>query len=464
MVGDVYQDTRRLVPGALFVARRGQKVDGRALVPEALGRGAVAVLAAEEIDGVPTLVVPDVERAVGPVAHEVYGRPFERLAALGVTGTNGKTTTVNLVRQLLEALGERAASLGTLGITFGGRTVPGAHTTPEADDLARAGRDLVAEGATHVAMEVSSHALALGRVLGVHFRVAAFTNLTHDHLDFHGTIHAYGEAKARLFTELRPDVSVFHTGDPFGRGLVARASGRVVTVATGDPRATLSAHDVVLDERGIRCVVRGPDGEAGLSSALVGAHNLENLLVALGIALGLGVDLERATEALGRACSVPGRLERVSGEEDDVLVLVDYAHTPDALARALAAVRRVSPGRLTCVFGCGGDRDPVKRAPMGRAAALGADVLFITNDNPRTEDPTRIAQAVALGVEEAGQPYVIELDRARAIERAVVGAAPGDVVLVAGKGHEPYQIVGTETRAFDDRDEGRRALALRRAR
>jgi UDP-N-acetylmuramoyl-L-alanyl-D-glutamate--2,6-diaminopimelate ligase len=384
---------------------------------------------------------------------------------VGITGTNGKMTTTHLVRAAVDgALGRSSCGvLGTVGHSFGGWYADAEHTTPEADDVARTMAEMRARGATHVAMEVSSHALTLGRVRAVRFRVAAFTNLTQDHLDFHGSMAEYAASKARLFTELGPGAAVLNVDDAFGRELVARVRAPLVRVSA---RVGADADVVPLSARidagGIHARVRTPDGEVGIDSRLVGAHNLENLLLALGIAQALDLDVSRAAEALSREPGAPGRLERCDGEDDDVVVLVDYAHTPDALARALDSVRAITTGRVWCVFGCGGDRDRAKREPMGEAVARRADVAIVSNDNPRTEDPRAIAEAVVAGVRAAGKVPLVELDRRKAIEQAVRSASRGDVVLVAGKGHEDYQIVGTVKHPFDDRIEARRALAERR--
>jgi UDP-N-acetylmuramoyl-L-alanyl-D-glutamate--2,6-diaminopimelate ligase len=323
-----------------------------------------------------------------------------------------------------------------------------------------------ARGATHLAMEVSSHALALGRARAIRFRVAALTNLTQDHLDFHGSMREYAEAKARLFTELGPGAVVLNVDDAFGRELVSRVRAPMVRVsARVGADADLAPTRVRIDARGIDASFRLPGGrEVAIASRLVGAHNLENLAVALGVACSLELDLDRAAAALSAEPGAPGRLERCDREGDDVTVLVDYAHTPDALARALDALRAVTRARVWCVFGCGGDRDPTKRGPMGQAVGARADVAVVTNDNPRTEDPRTIADAVVAGVRAAGKEPLLELDRRKAIDLAVRSASRGDVILVAGKGHEDYQLVGQVKHPFDDRIETRRALDARRAR
>jgi UDP-N-acetylmuramoyl-L-alanyl-D-glutamate--2,6-diaminopimelate ligase len=464
-VSDVRQDSRRIEPGDLFVARGGARFDGNAFVEDAVRRGATAVLVASDAAvpelAVPTIRVDDIRLAVGLAAEAVHGHPSKRLSVVGITGTNGKTTTAWLVQHALESARAPTARLGTLGYSFRDDAVDESLTTPEADEVSRYAARAVARGASHLVMEVSSHALSQARVDALTFAVAAFTNLTQDHLDYHRSMEAYAEAKARLFSDLRPRASVVHIDDPFGGRLAARSSGRVLTVGKG-PAADVRAEDVVLDASGIRATVHLPSGAVALTSRLVGAHNLDNLLVTLGIVEALGLDVRRAADGLSSGPPVPGRLERCDSPDDDVTVLVDYAHTPDALTRVLAAVRGLGPGKIHCVFGCGGDRDPGKRPKMGAAVGAGADRATITNDNPRSEDPRLIADAIEGGIRLSGIDYDVELDRSKAIERAIAAAAPGDVILLAGKGHEPYQIIGPDKRVFDDRDEARRALEKRR--
>jgi UDP-N-acetylmuramoyl-L-alanyl-D-glutamate--2,6-diaminopimelate ligase len=463
----VRQDSRRVEPGELFVARTGGKTSGLAHVESAVAAGAAAVMV-ERGQPLPALRLPllevtDVKQGLALAAHAVYGAPSHAVDVVGVTGTNGKTTTTFLIEQGLRASGAEPARLGTLGFEMGGSLLGETLTTPEADDIARCLVEVRRRGGTHLVMEVSSIAVVQRRVEGARFRAAAFTNLTQDHLDFHGTLEAYGEAKAELFTRLSPQLSVVHVGDPFGRQLGARiVDAELLRVGRRD--ADVFVREATLTARGLKAHVITPKGDCVLDSALVGEHNLENLLVALGVLVGLGMAPSDAGRALSVAPQVPGRLERCDGPDDDVLVLVDYAHTPDALARVLAAVRALGEGRVLCVFGCGGDRDPKKRAPMGEAVGRGADLAYVTSDNPRTEDPSAIVSAILPGLRAASASYEVELDRALAIEKAVLDARPGDVVLLAGKGHEDYQLVGTEKRHFDDREQARRALSLRRAR
>jgi UDP-N-acetylmuramoyl-L-alanyl-D-glutamate--2,6-diaminopimelate ligase len=462
------QDSRKVAEGDLFVARSGAKTDGWRFIADALARGAVAVLAEAGSPpappAVPVLYVKDVRPALARASAVIYGDPTARLEVVGITGTNGKTTTSFLVRAAIVASGKRAGLLGTVGYGFEDWEIEAPNTTPEADDIARIASEMLSRGATHLVMEVSSHALAQARVDAVRFGVAAFTNLTQDHLDFHGDMHTYGVAKARLFLELRPRISVVNVDDPFGAELAGRLQSPVIRVSSAvGADADVAPISITPSPRRTVARVRTPGGEATIDSGLLGAHNLLNLLVALGISVALGLDLAKAARGLSENAGAPGRLERCEGPDDDVLVFVDYAHTPDALFRVLSAVKPIAQqtGRLICIFGCGGDRDPKKRAPMGAAVATWADVAVVTTDNPRTEDPAAIVAAIMPGLAGASCEVKVELDRRKAIDDAVATARAGDVVLIAGKGHETYQIVGTSTRHFDDREEARRALSAR---
>ena len=477
-VRGVHHDSRRVRRGDLFVARKGASADGAKYVQDAKNRGAAAILAARGAahGDLPLLAVNDVLDGLARASAVVYGHPSFSLEVVGVTGTNGKTTTTHLVRTAIDAAKGKPSCgiIGTVAHGFGGFSVPAAHTTPEADDLQRLMLAMKRAGAGHVAMEVSSIAIAAKRTAAVRFTVAALTNLTQDHLDYHGTMEAYAAEKAKLFVDYGPGTSVVCVDHAFGRSLFDRIAG---------PKLRVSAHvggdaDVVptrldLSARGIEGTLRTPRGDFPFRSPLVGAHNVENLVVAIGCVHALALEIEPALAGLARDRGAPGRLERCDEGDDDIGVLVDYAHTPDALARVLDALRSVGSKRVICVFGCGGDRDAQKRGPMGEAVAARADVAIITNDNPRTESP----EAIAAPIEEAvrarlprideseigvARGYLVQLDRARAIDLAVRKAEPGDVVLVAGKGHEDYQIVGTEKRRFDDREHARAALAKRR--
>ena len=470
-VSGVRHDSRAVEPGDVFVARDGGRVSGLAFLSEAAKRGAAAVVVrrgAELSTSIPVVEVDDVPLALAIASSAVYGHPSFGLDVVGVTGTNGKTTTALLSRALIDGAGGRCGVVGTLGASFEGWVKPSVHTSPEADELARTTREMRDHGATHLVMEVSSIALAAKRADAVRFRVAAFTNLTQDHLDYHGTMEAYGAAKRRLFADLGPGAAAVNVRDPFGAhlaGAVAKGT-RVVRYASA---ADVGAPDVYptrleMGPTGTSLVAATPVGEVRVESPLVGAHNVENLLCAVSIGLCLDLEPDTLSAALSTPIAVPGRLERCDDpDRDDVVVLVDYAHTPDALSRVLSSVRPIAAGRVLCVFGCGGDRDPSKRPLMGDAAGRGADLVIVTNDNPRGEDPRTIAEAAAAGVRATGTPHVIELDRRAAILAAIADARPGDVVLVAGKGHETYQIIGGSTLGFDDREGAREGLALRAA-
>jgi UDP-N-acetylmuramoyl-L-alanyl-D-glutamate--2,6-diaminopimelate ligase len=466
----IRHDSRKVRPGDLFVARSGRNVDGAQFVADAVARGASAVMTNRDSVAaghfaVPLLLVDDPAIALAFAASAVYGHPSLSLDVVGITGTNGKTTTAHLVRAAIDGVLQTPSCglLGTVEQSFLSWRTDVEHTTPEADDIARAMMNMRERGATYVAMEVSSHALDLGRVGAVRFRAAALTNLTQDHLDFHRSLRAYAEAKARLFTELRPESVVLNVDDALGRDLLTRVKANAVRVsALVGADADIVPLRVKCDASGIETAVRTPHGEVHIRSPLLGAHNLDNLLLTLGIVHALHLDLSKASEALGRAPAVPGRLERCGSWNDDVAVLVDYAHTPDALARTLDAVRALAGAkRVLCVFGCGGDRDSSKRALMGQAVAHRANIAIVTSDNPRTEDPKAIADSVAGGVRAGGGQPIVELDRGKAIALAVHMALEGDFVLLAGKGHEDYQIVGTEKKPFSDRIEAARALEAR---
>lgn len=464
---DVDQDSRSVGPGALFVARSGAKSDGLRYLDAAVRRGAAAVMVSSEASlpelACPVLRVRDVAKAMSFAAEAVHGYPSRALSLAGVTGTNGKTTTSWLVQRTLERLGLRCGRLGTLGFEINGHAEETHLTTPEADGVSRSLALMRQLDATHGVMEVSSVALSSGRVEALSFDVAAFSNLTHDHLDFHGTFDAYRDAKARLFQELTPRVAVLNVDDDFGRWLSAHTRARVISVGMGEA-CDVSGSGLTASPGGVGGTLGVLGRALGLQTRLVGRHNAENLMLAFGIMAAFDVDLEAAATAVADIDAVPGRLERCDGPGDDCVVLVDYAHTPDALQRVLAAIDAGPAGRIICVFGCGGERDPAKRFPMGKAVGEGAQLAILTNDNPRGESPEVIASAVELGLRAAAADYEVCLDRAKAIERAVSLAAPGDVVLIAGKGHETYQLIGASTLAFDDREQARLALIQRRAR
>ncbi len=468
VIGGVHQDSRKIERGDLFVALEGAQVDGARFARAAMERGAVAVMVrrgrALDVEA-PILEVDDTRSALAKASAEIYGRPTEHMTVIGVTGTNGKTTTTHLIERGVAAAGGRIGIIGTLGHRFESQGGALAHTSPEADELQRIAADMRRAGATHLAMEVSSIALAAHRVDEIAFDVAVFTNLTQDHLDWHGSMEAYAAAKRALFSRHRPRVAVVNVDDAFGASL-RRGDHRVITTSTV-PSTADRPDTVVLrspprfDELGLHVELWAHDRVVALTAPLFGSFNVANALSALGAVIACDLDVAPAAAALRDLPQVPGRLERCNGAGDDIVALVDYAHTPDALATILRSVRPAR-GRLWCVFGCGGDRDPTKRGPMGAAVAQHADVAIVTNDNPRSEDPARIADAIVAGM--AGAAPRVELDRRAAIALAIDEAAPGDVVVIAGKGHETYQIIGDRVAAFDDRDEVRRALERRRER
>ncbi len=480
-VRDISLDSRRVAPGSLFLACAGRRSHGLAHLPEALARGAAAVLwePAPGIarPGVPAGVfcapLPGLGALAGTLADRFFGRPSASLVVAGVTGTNGKTTVAWLLAQCLGLLGQRCGYAGTLGVGVPpGDVMGGEYTTADAVTVHRQIAALAGAGAAAVAMEVSSHALDQHRVEGVRFRVAGFTNLSRDHLDYHGTMQAYGEAKARLFAWPALQARVINVDDGFGAGLAARAgSGRLYVTCRSEAGAACAqvlqaAGATVLHARrvrpagdGLRLGLQLPDGPAELALPLVGEFNADNVLTVLGMLLALGVAATDALAALAAVKAPPGRMEPVV-VPGSALGIVDYAHTPDALAKALQAARAHCSGRLHVVFGCGGDRDTGKRPLMGEVAGRLADEIVVTDDNPRSECPAAITSAIVAGLPPGRAARVIP-DRAEAIRAAVAAAHPGDVIVVAGKGHEDYQLVGSERRAFSDRGVLRAAFAER---
>jgi UDP-N-acetylmuramoyl-L-alanyl-D-glutamate--2,6-diaminopimelate ligase len=463
-VGGVAIDSRRVQPGDVFFALPGLRTDGRRHVGEALARGASAVVGVDAADaaGVPVVHAAAPRRLLGRLAARLAGDPSADLVLVGVTGTNGKTTTTYLLESIWHAAGRRPGVIGTVAYRFAGTRRPALFTTPEAPELQATLAEMRAAGTTDVALEVSSHALAQERVAGCRFDAAVFTNLTRDHLDFHGDAERYYAAKARLFGELlpasgKPDpVAVVNVDGPGGARLAAEVPTRCVRVGRA-PGADVRPLGAETTLAGMRGAIALGGHRLAFTSPLVGAAHLENVLGAAATAWALGIDPDAIARGLAALTPPPGRLEQIAGP--GFTVVVDYAHTPDALARALAVLRPLVSGRLITVFGCGGDRDRGKRPLMGEAAAHGSDVVVLTSDNPRTEDPLRILAEIEEGVRRAGVgEHVVEPDRRAAIAVALGLARPGDLVLVAGKGHEDYQIVGTERRHLDDREEVRRAL------
>ncbi|HEX6852266.1 MAG TPA: UDP-N-acetylmuramoyl-L-alanyl-D-glutamate--2,6-diaminopimelate ligase [Candidatus Polarisedimenticolaceae bacterium] len=462
----VQVDSRRVRQGDLFAALRGARADGAVFVTDALKRGAAAVLAeTAKPEGLPSTIawvrVPDARRGVGLLAREWHGRPDLAMTLVGITGTNGKTTVSYLVESIAKAAGRNAGRIGTTGAAYAGLEIPSANTTPEATELFALLARMRDAGTRLVAMEVSSHALALHRVVGARFAVAAFLNLGRDHLDFHGTPEAYFEAKASLFDRLgADDTAVLPADDPLGATLARRTRGRVVTWGRGEG-ADIRLRNEAFDLDGGRGTIESPWGSARVETPLVGRFNLDNALAAAACAFVAGLPPAAVERGIASLAVVPGRLERVEVGQP-FTVLVDYAHTPEALELALAAVRAARPRRLGVVFGCGGERDRGKRPRMGRAAASAADAVWLTSDNPRSEDPLAIldeARAGVLEVPGGAERTRVEPDRARAIVAALDWAREGDAVVIAGKGHETTQSFGDRTVPFDDREHAREALA-----
>ena len=473
-VSDLTQDGRGARPGTAFLAVRGTHEHGLEYAPQAVANGARAVLwepaPAARLPDLPSEIVvvevPHLREHASAIADRFFGAPSRQLAVVGVTGTNGKTTTAYLLAQALEAAGRPAAYMGTIGTGRPRRLVASALTTGDAVTVQRTLARLRQEGAASVAMEVSSHAIDQARVGAVRFRTAAFTNLTRDHLDYHGTMEAYGATKARFFTRDELGSRVINVEDAFGRQLArdTRGRGRLIVTSRGhhsqpDAAGFVRAMRVELSSRGIELEFDSSWGAGALRSTLLGDFNVDNLLIVIAVLLDWGIAPEEAARALAKVHAAPGRMETFGGERAP-LAVVDYAHTPDALRKALLAARAHCRGRLALVFGCGGDRDPGKRPLMGEIAAELADDIVITDDNPRTESPQAITAGIVAGIP-AGHAYRVEHDRGRAIHDAVLDARPQDVVMIAGKGHEDYQLYGRERRAFSDQDAVRAALAAR---
>ena len=457
-------DSRAVRPGDLFIAVPGIHADGRRFVPQAVERGAAAVLyeGGEEFDfselGVPALTCTGLRSRLGEIADRFFGHPSRKLQVIGVTGTNGKTTCTQLLARALNAAGRRCAVMGTIGYGFPGALQPATHTTPDPITVHRLLAEFHQAGAEYACIEVSSHALEQGRVQGVDFHMALFTNLSRDHLDYHGDMEAYGAAKALLFDRQGLRFAVINQDDAFGRRLLQRLRRR------GDAPRLLSfgleggdvrASELSPQRDGLRLRVRTRTGEIGFHSPLFGRFNGSNLVAALAVLLACGLDAAKAAACLARVEPVQGRMERFGGNGDRPLVVVDYAQTPDALEQALSALREHTRGALWCVFGCGGDRDRGKRPQMGDVAERLADVVVLTNDNPRNEPPARIFDDILAGM--ARRPEIIP-DRAEAIRFAIGRGRPSDTVLVAGKGHESYQEAGGRRRPYSDRDTVRRIL------
>ena len=469
MLRGLTADSRALRQGDAFIALAGASTHGLRHAEQARAAGASVILfePPAPVGHVPShdaVAVAGLRERQGELADRFYGAPSRALAVAGVTGTNGKTSTVQLLAQALTLGGGVAGSIGTLGAELHGQLVAGERTTPDVIAVHRLLAEMHDAGATHVAMEVSSHALEQGRVDAVAFRIAMFTNLTRDHLDFHGSMDAYGAAKARLFAWPTLQAVVVNLDDAFGAGLMAQAPAaarRIGLSSRGHADASLRADDVKLAPEGLRFDLVEGDARLPVASPLLGRFNVDNLLAVAGALRALDWSLADIAAMLPRLAPVDGRMSRVGGRDGQPLVVVDYAHTPDALEQALASLRAHTPGRLTCVFGCGGERDAGKRPQMAAIAEAGADRIIVTDDNPRGEDGDAIVDQILAGFARRDGVQV-QRDRGRAIAAALADAGAGDVVLVAGKGHEPYQEVQGVKHPFDDLRVARGLLEARR--
>ncbi|MFQ5586139.1 MAG: UDP-N-acetylmuramoyl-L-alanyl-D-glutamate--2,6-diaminopimelate ligase [Thermodesulfobacteriota bacterium] len=467
----ITSDSRCVSEGYLFAALRGEHHDGHEFLRDAVKRGAVATLVEEPDPGLPVaqIVVPDTRGAVGKIADAFYGYPSHALSIIGITGTNGKTTTTYLVDSILRSAGVQSGLLGTISYRYGGKKIPAPHTTPEAIELHGHLRGMVDERVTHCVMEVSSHALAQRRVDGCAFTVGVFTNLTQDHLDYHRTMEHYSASKARLFDSLiaHDGWAVINIDDRWGEELAKGIPHRLMryTLEKDDAEIAVCRKSVTAD--GIEAELDTPAGRIVISSPLIGEYNLRNIMAAVGCGIALGLERGAIEAGIRGMERVPGRLDRVPSPRG-FKAFVDYAHTPDALESVLRSLAEVKKGRIVTVFGCGGDRDRGKRPVMGEVAVRWSDITIITSDNPRGEEPLSIIGEIEGGIEgvrryEAGEDvtsrgYLVIPDRREAIDHAIEIASEGDIVLVAGKGHEDYQIVGDRRLPFDDRVELKRAI------
>jgi len=478
-IKSIHYRAQEVQKGGLFVAIAGHAADGHDYVDQALERGAVAVVSQKAINGnTINIRVAGTRQALADMAACFFDYPSRQLTVIGITGTNGKTTTAYLVESILQQAGLRVGVIGTINYRYAGKIFANPVTTPESLDLQRILADMQQASVTHVVLEASSHAIDLYRIKNCWFDAAVFINLSQDHLDFHGDMQSYWASKKKLFTEYLMDgpkkdraVAVINCNNPNGRELANIL--RIPVIRTGPgPDDGVRAQNAQFDLNGVFGEIATPGGTLHFKSELVGRHNLENILCAAGVGSALNVPIAHIKSGIEAVSAIPGRLERI-GNDTGRFVYVDYAHTPDALKNVIEALRMVMADRVICVFGCGGDRDNAKRPLMGEIASRLCDLSVVTSDNPRTEDPERIIDQILKGVQRTKsrrysaaalnngfkeKGYVVEADRQRAIELAIRVSEPGDTVLIAGKGHETYQIIGTTTRAFDDREEARKAL------
>jgi len=491
-IGSIHYKAQEVETGGLFVAIEGRNADGHDFIGQALGRGAAAIVVQKQPDrsievdsgpapalGKPIIFqVRDTRTALADLAACFFRRPSEHLTLIGITGTNGKTTVAYLIESILLTAGFKVGVIGTINYRYAGKTFPNPMTTPESLDLQRILAQMLQAGVTHVAMEASSHAMELYRIRGCRFDVAVFTNLSQDHLDFHGDMQSYWSSKKRLFTEYltagpkkNRAVAVINCDDTRGQELANTLATPVIKIGSA-PYCEIKAESSQYGLMGTHGRVSTPRGSFDFKTPLVGVHNVANILSAAGIATALDIAPDIMKAGIEALAAIPGRLERIENSSGR-FVYVDYAHTPDALKNAVTALKQIAPSRIICVFGCGGDRDRDKRPRMGEIVARLCDLAIVTSDNPRTEDPAAIINQILPGIKAAGgtryseqdvktgfgeRGYIVEPDRRRAIELGIMASRPDDAVLIAGKGHETYQIIGKKTIDFDDREEARKAL------
>jgi UDP-N-acetylmuramoyl-L-alanyl-D-glutamate--2,6-diaminopimelate ligase len=466
-IADVSYHSNQVKQGDLFVAIPGTKRDGHHYITESIARGARAIivehLPPEPLD-VPVVAVADARKALAQISAELFAHPSRELRLVGITGTNGKTTTSYVVESILRAAGRAVGVIGSINYRIKGKERPAPTTTPQSYDLQRLLREMIADGVQDVVMEVSSHALDQGRVRGCHFDVGVFTNLSPEHLDYHADMDRYFAAKKRFFQEILVETekdpwAIINLDDPLLRAFqkeLPPLRGMTYGLDRGEIRAP--KREVTLE--GIRATLATPAGTLNIQAPLIGEYNLSNIMAATAVGISLGINPEVIKQGIETLAQVPGRMERIGA--GNPWILVDYAHTPDALEKTLKEIKRLTRGKVVVVFGCGGDRDTSKRAPMGRIAVQWSDLAIITSDNPRTEEPLKIIEEIEKGAGEVSpQRYHVIPDRREAIKRAVALAGPRDIVLITGKGHEDYQIIGEERFPFDDREEARKALAQR---
>ena len=471
MINGIYYDSRDVQPGSLFVAVGGYKSDGHCYINEAVKRGASTIVRDKDIAGnginlkgeVTDIFVTDSRKALALLATEFYHHPSRELGLIGVTGTNGKTTITYLLDSVLRCSGLSVGVVGTISYSYNNHVLPATTTTPESLDLQRMLRDMVNRNVNYCVLEVSSHSLELKRVVGCDFQTAIFTNLSQDHLDFHKSLDNYFEAKARLFKDYPVKTAVINLDDPYGERLLKAVPGKVITYGI-NKSADISAEEIKCSPNGLSFTARTPLGQIDIQSPLPGRHNVYNVLAVIGAAICNGIDIACIKEGVKAVKGVLGRFERIE-EGQNYTVAVDYAHTPDALKNLLRAAREITNKKVILIFGCGGDRDRLKRPLMGNAAARLADFTIITSDNPRSEESLKIIEEIEKGFSEAGgkqESYIKVAERKEAIHKGLELAEEGDLVLIAGKGHETYQIIGNKKRDFDDREVARGFLRNRR--